>query len=111
MQQLLGKNLTVTLQLNENNVNFGSTVFEASDLALGFVNLATDKSQSEETDTSSTESLDTCSTSFETESEENIKETVSFNPLFHSVLKNNYLCIIFNIFLVHICLVLIYLGD
>ncbi|KAK1357305.1 hypothetical protein POM88_050561 [Heracleum sosnowskyi] len=75
IQALLGKEFTVTLKLNEDNVNSGSNVFEACDITLGFVNLASNEVHYNSNTTSSSESTKTSSASFETESEENFSET------------------------------------
>lgn len=79
MKDLLGKDFTVTLELNEDNVKFGSNVYEACDLALGFLNIAANKPTSESTGESSEESSDASSTRLETESEENMKENVGLH--------------------------------
>lgn len=77
MQQLLGKDFTVTIELNEDNVKFGSCVFEACDLAIGFQNGENNKHSSESSDKSSENPLNHSSTILESESEENVKECVS----------------------------------
>lgn len=82
MQQLLGKYFTVTLELNEDNVKFGSNVYEACDLALGFFNIDPNTTASQSNDTSATQSFDTSSKSLKIESEDNIKKIVSFSPCF-----------------------------
>lgn len=75
MQQLLGKDFTVTLELNEDNVKFGSGVFEACDLAIGFPNHQSIKNGCKSIDVSSEDSMTKLSTSLE--SEENVNECVS----------------------------------
>lgn len=77
MKQLLGKSFTVTIELTENNVKFGSGVFESCDLSVGFDNVATNPTSCESTDVSSEDSMAKSSETIQSGSEENVKEFVS----------------------------------
>lgn len=83
MKNLLGKNYTVTLHIQEDNVKLGSSVFQAYDISEGFTKTALNNATSQTNNMSPNESTHKSSNSIESESEENVNEIVSESIMYY----------------------------